>query len=191
MKRFGKICMRRLAPVFFVILLLLSLSGCGKSGSDSSNTSTSPSSEPTASPTAEPTATPVPQKIVTIATVTDIEGPLNIRDRPSTEDSEVIGQAKAGDRFEVSMAYCDESRAWHEIFYEDAEGGKAYVSSEFTEIAQGTLEDGPVTAEPTKAPTKDNPIIVNGSGRPDASASPEDPEDPMDALRAEEDPAKR
>ncbi len=196
MKRAWKNNRTRLIAALLALLLVVSLAACGRSskpsGSGSDTSSASGTAEPTGSPTAEPTATPAPPETTTIATVVDIEGPLNIRDRPSTEDSEVIGQANSGDRFEVSMAYCDEGRAWHEIFYKDAEGGKAYVSSEFTEISQGTLEGGSVpTPEPTKTPTKDNPIIVNGSGRPDTSAPSSDEGLTPDTLRAEEDPAKR
>lgn len=186
----------RIVTVLLVLSMVLGFAACGRSGKNTSEDETSasePAGEPSPSPSPSPTPEP-PQ--TTIATVNDIDGPLNIRNKPSTEDSEVIGSANSGDKFEVLTEYCDEERAWHEIAYADGEGGKAYVSAEFTTISKGTLPgttgsdpENPVAAA---TPNSERPIIVNGSGREDTSKEENDPTGVTpETIKQEEDPGQR
>ena len=195
---------RRILAALLALCLFFGLSACGsKTTRTQSGDTSSPEGGADASPTADPVSSPSPTAaptqdpatLKTIATVVDIDGPLNIRDKPTTEDSTVIGQANAGDRFEVSREYCDEDRGWHEILYEDGQGGKAYVSAEFTELSQGTL-DGPASGSTSTngTPSSSRPIVVNGSGRPDTSPPATDgSEAPLSAetIRTDEDAGRR
>ena len=111
---------KALALVALVAVFTVSAAACGSGGQEA---------EP--SPTASPTPAPTPAvEMVKVATVTDIEGSLNIRSAAST-DSEILSEAYAGDRFEVLTE--NYSEGWHEISYN---GGKAYVSAEFVTVSE-------------------------------------------------------
>ena len=115
-KKMGK----ALALVALVAVFTVSAAACGSGGQEA---------EP--SPTASPTPAPTPAvEMVKVATVTDIEGSLNIRSAAST-DSEILSEAYAGDRFEVLTE--NYSEGWHEISYN---GGKAYVSADFVTVSE-------------------------------------------------------
>lgn len=150
-----------------VMSMVFSLAACGKSQKEESSI---PDSAVITSPSVEPTATPEPAK-TTIATIKQIDDFLNIRDQPSTK-GKIIGRAKTGDQFEVVMAYCDATRGWHEINFADGLKGRAYVSAEYTTISEGVLEGSTSTSTaPQATPNADQPIVVNGSGRPNVESS--------------------
>lgn len=116
---------------------------------------------------------------VKTATISNISGTLNIRSEPNT-DCEVLGSAKAGEKFEVLTENCQQG--WHEISYN---GGKAYVSAEYVTIGEEQQ------AAPTPTPDPNAPIIVNGSGRAESSESSKEDGMTVDSIQETEDPARR
>ena len=106
---------KALALAALVAVFTVSAAACGSGGQEA---------EP--SPTASPTPSPTPAvEMVKVATVTDIEGSLNIRSAAST-DSEILSEAYAGDRFEVLT----------ENYSEEARTASALVSWGYTVTAQ-------------------------------------------------------
>ena len=176
----GKRLLAGLLLLALVMVMVISFAACSKSKTESSI----PPSEPVGSPTAEPTATPEPTT-TTIATVNQIDDFLNIRDAPSTS-GQIIGRAKSGDKFEVVMAYCDATRSWHEINFADGIKGRAYVSAEYTTISEGILENSSTSssAAPQATPNADQPIVVNGSGRPNVESSTGSDDETSSGLNA-------
>lgn len=174
--------------------LALCLAACG--GGNSGKTSPSPS------PSIEPTATPAPTvETVKVATVSEIDGPLNIRSEANT-DSKILGEAYTGDKFEVLTE--NYTGLWHEISYN---GGKAYVYAEFVTVSEmdktalnaptatadpNATADPSATAEPqaTATPDPNAPITVNGSGRENTSTTSSDGVT-AEGLRDTEDPERR
>lgn len=185
---------KALALAALVAVFTVSAAACGSGGQEA---------EP--SPTASPTPAPTPAvEMVKVATVTDIEGSLNIRSAAST-DSEILSEAYAGDRFEVLTE--NYSEGWHEISYN---GGKAYVSAEFVTVSEMDASvlsatpapsadpDGETGSEvqatpvPEATPNAETPIVVNGSGRSDLSSSTtEDDGMTAESIRDTEDPERR
>lgn len=157
--------------------LMLCFTACGGSGKEASESGAS-EAQASASPTVSATAEPE-MISVKMATIGNITGTLNIRSEPNT-DCEILGSAKAGDKFEVLTENCQEG--WHEISYE---GGKAYVSAEFTTVAEEQQ------AAPTPTPDPNAPIIVNGSGRAESSESSTSEGMTTETIVETEDPARR
>ncbi|MGN0478823.1 MAG: SH3 domain-containing protein [Hominenteromicrobium sp.] len=157
---------------------------------------TSAKADPSASPSAAPTSTPEPAvEKVKVATVSEIDGPLNIRSDAST-DSEILGTANSGDRFEVLTE--NYTGLWHEISYN---GGKAYVYAEFVTVTEmdktalntGSASDPQASADPAQAaatPDPNAPITVNGSGRENVSTSSSEGVT-AESIRDTEDPERR
>ena len=179
-------CRRGIKLTAACAALVLCLAACGGGGKAS----------PSPSPSIEPTATPAPVvEQVKVATVANIEGPLNIRSDAST-DSEILGQAVSGDRFEVLTE--NYTGLWHEISYQ---GGKAYIYAEFVKVSmmdKTALNTAAASADPnasstpaaTATPDPNTPIIVNGSGRVDTSSS-EESGVTAEGIRDTEDPERR
>lgn len=164
----------RLAAVAFAAVTAFSFSACGNKDAESDKPE---ASQPVSSAPVAETSQP---EIVTVkmATISNLSGSLNIRSEPNT-NAEILGTAKAGERFEVLTPNCQ--AGWHEISYNS---GKAYISSDFA-----TITDEQQTA-PTPTPDPNAPIIVNGSGREDTSSST-DGGLTQDSINETEDPARR
>lgn len=177
-------CWRGIKLTAACAALVLCLAACGGGGKAS----------PSPSPSIEPTATPAPVvEQVKVATVANIEGPLNIRSDAST-DSEILGQAVSGDRFEVLTE--NYTGLWHEISYQ---GGKAYIYAEFVKVSMmdktaltttSASQNASASPQATATPDPNTPIIVNGSGRVDTSSS-EESGVTAEGIRDTEDPERR
>lgn len=167
--------MKRILAALLAVLLLLTFTACGGKNKEEENT------EPEASASQpEITPTPAPTTIkVKIATVDEISGKLNVRSEPNT-DCEILETALAGDRFEVLTENCQVG--WHEIAYK---GGKAYVSTDFVTVTEE------LQAAPTPTPDPNAMIIVNGSGREEASGEESEEGMTTDSIEDTEDPSRR
>ncbi len=173
--------------VLLACMLALSCAACGDGGAEAS---------PSPSPSASPSPTPAVE-MIQVATVSEIEGSLNIRSADST-DSQVLSQAYPGDHFEVLTE--NYSEGWHEISYN---GGKAYVSAEYVTVSEmdasvlsatpaPNQNDSAASPTPNATPNAETPIIVNGSGRSDLQSS-DAQSDGMttQTIRDTEDPERR
>ncbi len=167
--------MKRIMAALLALLLLLTLTACGGKNKEEDV----PQDEASASEL-EATPTPPPTTVkVKIATVDEISGKLNIRSEPNT-DCEILETALAGDRFEVLTENCQVG--WHEISYK---GGKAYISADFVTVAEE------LQAAPTPTPDPNAMIIVNGSGREEASEENSEEGMTTETVEDTEDPARR
>ena len=118
---------RMLCLVSALCLTALVLSGCGdKKGESSSST-----------PSLAPTVTPVSSAPVQTAKALRIKADsgLNVRASAST-DGEVLGVAEDGEM--LALLVEDPKDGWYQVQYE---GKSAYVSAEFAEVKEVTLEE--------------------------------------------------
>lgn len=118
---------RLLCLVSALCLTALVLSGCGdKKGESSSST-----------PSLAPTVTPVssaPEQTAKALRIKADSG-LNVRASAST-DGEVLGVAEEGEM--LALLVEDPKDGWYQVQYE---GKSAYVSAEFAEVKEVTLEE--------------------------------------------------
>lgn len=161
-------------------LAALTLAGCGGKDKDDGNSSAASGQTVSAAPT--PTAEPQMAKALRVKA----ESGLNIRAQAST-DSEILDLAENGQRLALMME--DAQNGWYQIIYE---GKTAYVSAEYAEVIEVTLEEynqlrGGSTSEgssateatPTPAPG-DNPTSgtdSSSSSAPTSTPVSENPED--------------
>jgi len=127
----------RLTSLILSIVIILSLffSSCGKK--DDKETEVSPSPSPIIT-TPSPTPNLPEYEVKLIGTVVDISSFLRIRSAPNT-NSEVIAQAKNGDRFVVVQQFYDGGK-WHQIKYGE---GVAYVHSDYLKVTEEKFEITP------------------------------------------------
>ncbi len=156
--------------VLALCLLCGALAGCGKK--DEKNANSSSSSQPVSTvSTPVATASPAPvQKAKAVKVKAD--GGLNVRSKPST-DSEALGLADNGSKLPLLVETA--SDGWYQVEYE---GKTAYVSAEYAEVVEVSLEeynklkagDGDTSAVSSESGDNDDPGRVSSSSKPESSA---------------------
>lgn len=127
--------MKKWRSIIIILLVCLTLSGCGKK--DEKKPEATPSEEPIVNseePTPKETATPEPVYVL-IGTVHNVDTFLNIRSGPGT-NYDVIGRAYANEKFTVITEYYTEE--WHQVEYD---GGIAYIHADYLIVAPVLVED--------------------------------------------------
>ncbi|NBI16970.1 SH3 domain-containing protein [Neglecta sp. X4] len=111
------------------------LSACGED--DKKNDSSLPSSSGTGSSTVTPIAvspSPTPEQMAKAVKVKADDG-LNVRSKGST-DGDKLGLAKNGSK--LALLVEDEKDGWYQVSYN---GKAAYVSAEYVEVVEVTLDE--------------------------------------------------
>lgn len=120
--------------IFIILLALCLLStalyGCGKKENSGGNSSNPISS----AAVSQAVATPAPVQMAKAVKV-NADGGLNIRSEPST-DGEILGLADDGSKLPLLVEKA--TNGWYQIEYH---GGSAYVSAEYAEVEEVTLEE--------------------------------------------------
>lgn len=175
--------MKKLVCLTLVLCLIaLVFSGCG--GNKEDENSSAVSGTPT---TASPSPSPEPQMAKALRVTAD--GGLNIRAEAST-DSEILGLAENGQRLALMLE--DAQNGWYQVQYE---GKTAYVSADYAEVIEVTLDeynqlrggstegssdDGTSTqtsSAETSSSSSSSSTTDNGSSTSSTSSSSEDTED--------------
>lgn len=149
------------------------LCGCGKKEEGGGSSVPPPSAVTTAAPPTAP-----PQQTAKAVKVTADDG-LNIRSQPST-DGEILGLAENGQKLPLLTEKAD--NGWYQIIYK---GSNAYVSAEYAQLQEVTLEEynrlkegtSPSSAaggaSPSPASTGDvDPQGAGAGTAPDATSEP-------------------
>ncbi len=160
--------MKRIACFALALCLTAGLfSGCGKKEEEKTAESSSPASSVTAS-TVSVSATPAS---VAKAVKVKADAGLNIRSQPST-DGEILGLAENGSMLPLLVG--TPNNGWYEVEYQ---GKSAYVSAEYVEVQDVTLEEynrlkeeGP-SSETTSGTVDDDPARSGSSGETSSKAS--------------------
>lgn len=159
----GKTVRRGLAALLAGCLLTGALAGCGadeKDGSSGTGSGLASIAPPLA------TAAPTPAATAKAAKVTaDV---LNVRKSPST-DGEWLGSVEEGDQ--LPLLVDSPQNGWYNVQFE---GGPAYVSAEFVEVVEITVEQYQQlmsTPTPTPAATPEA-ATANPNASPSPAASP-------------------
>lgn len=121
--------MKRCVSLLLVLCLLAALlSGCGKEKEEKNNSGAASSA-----PTVAATPSPTPAKTAKAVKINATDG-LNIRSAPST-DAEILGMAEDGSYLPLLIERANDG--WYEVEYE---GESAYVSAEFAQVRDVTME---------------------------------------------------
>lgn len=140
------------------------LTGCGKEeeGNSSASSSPLPSTVPTVSPT------PVPAKAKAVLVKAD--GGLNVRKSASSE-GEILGVADDGSMLPLVVETAKDG--WYQVHYQ---GETAFVSAEFAEVKEITLEEynrlkGGEKGPGTSSGAKESPSPADASSSSSSSPS--------------------
>lgn len=124
----GVFMKRSFCLILALLLTAALLAGCGNDKKGSSPSSQVSSAVPTVTPTAAPV-----QKAKAVLIKAD--SGLNVRGSAST-DGEILGLADNGSK--LALLVEDEKDGWYQVQYE---GKSAYVSAEYVEVVEVTLEE--------------------------------------------------
>lgn len=121
--------MKKCLSLMLALCLLAGLlSGCGKEKEEKNNSAIS-----SPAPVAAATPSPTPAQTAKAVKINAEDG-LNIRSEPST-DGEILGMAEDGSYLPLLIERAN--NGWYEVEYE---GKSAYVSAEFAQVRDVTLE---------------------------------------------------
>lgn len=166
--------MKRFISILLALCLLsTALYGCGKKDDKKANSS-SPASSAVVS---KAPVTPEPVQKAKAVRVKADDG-LNIRSEPSTE-SEILDLAENGSKLPLLVEKA--SDGWYQIEYN---GKSAYVSAEYAEIVEVTLEEynqlkqGTLSSETSSSASEpdDDPGRTTSSATPEPKTSSSAPE---------------
>ncbi len=179
-RRHGGIVVRRgLALLFAGCVLTCSLAACGGKDKDKDKDSSGSGSSGTSSLIPLNTPSPTPQPTAKAVRV-KVDDSLNVRDGGSVE-ANILGTVTNND--ELALLSETEQNGWYQVSYN---GGTGYVSSEFVEVIDVTVErynalKSSTAATPTPEPSADpsaapTPAPEGGQAANNASSDGEDGE---------------
>lgn len=153
--------MKKLVSLTLVLCLIaLVFSGCGGDKKDENSSSVSSGTPATVTPT----PTPAPQMAKALRVTAD--SGLNVRAEAST-DSEILGLAENGQRLALLME--DAQNGWYQVQYE---GKTAYVSAEYAEVIEITLDEYNQLRNGTTSSEDSSSSQSSEAGSSEASPSP-------------------
>ncbi len=148
------------------------LASCGEDEEDPSSTASTPGTSSAAPVTLSPS--PSPAQTAKAVKVKADDG-LNVRSKGST-DGEIYGLAKNGSK--LALLVEDKQDGWYQVSYQ---GKTAYVSAEYVDVVEVTLDEYNKLKSEAGASSKDS------KDNKDSSASSKDGDEPASSGADNED----